>query len=747
MECEEKIIQLIIKKKPYLIDFLKDKKLVKYKHAINDKFIDFIFEDEMYRYLIDLKFRNIQVSMFDEMDKKASEYIQQQNLTEEIIKKIIMVDERSYSEKKLELDEEASKHNTDILTYNVANILADSMFKGYVPDIKAPLSLLKNAEGKAVILGRTPIEQEKYGDRGTLYIGRICERVNEYFGLRVLVDAMHPHKIFICGKTGSGKSYTLGVIAEELASLDINVGVVIIDPMGIFWSMKFPCSEREAEQLQIWGLQPRGFTNVKVFVPIGYYDRAPEGTKDEIFAIPPNELTVEDWCNTFGIDIYESPQAALLTDVIEKVKKGYYAEIDGSQKFITSKDNYTIDDMIKCIQQCPEFTKKYRTDTIRALTTHLEAAKNWGIFSTNGTPIQRLVVPNQVSIIDVSFLPDFLRALIVGVIARKILEERTKYVRYVAAAGIQKREEKKDKDLEIRGIPATWLIIDEAHVLAPARGKTAASDPLVEYAKRGRMPGCALVLATQQPSATDDRILSQVDILITHNLSFTDDISAYRARAPSLLPMEICDQGFIRRLPVGAAVIADQSITTERAFVFYVRPRVSEHAGRVILPETFKVETEKETKAISLEEEKARAGIEEKEVPINAPSAPTLFVPTKIAIDYLSRVIQYRFFDYLQPLDEKRFLKNIIFTWSNTKRNIIGMLLGYLSRFAANVVETISVNNELPVLLLSKGDIRLVLSGCLTENDTVVALYLSSRNEQEIIDFMKHLNRIKEEIA
>ena len=68
-----------------------------------------------------------------------------------------------------------------------------------------------------------------------MYMGRVCEKTEGYYGCRIFLDAIRPHRIFICGKTGSGKSYTMGVVAEELAKLNIGVGVVLIDPMGIFW--------------------------------------------------------------------------------------------------------------------------------------------------------------------------------------------------------------------------------------------------------------------------------------------------------------------------------------------------------------------------------------------------------------------------------------------------------------------------------------------------------------------------------
>jgi len=47
------------------------------------------------------------------------------------------------------------------------------------------------------------------------------------------VDLAGPHAAVVVGKRGSGKSYTLGVLAEELARVD-GVAPVVVDPMGAF---------------------------------------------------------------------------------------------------------------------------------------------------------------------------------------------------------------------------------------------------------------------------------------------------------------------------------------------------------------------------------------------------------------------------------------------------------------------------------------------------------------------------------
>src|SRR5205823_6878766 len=84
-----------------------------------------------------------------------------------------------------------------------------------------------------------------------------------------------------------------------------------------------------------------------------------------------------------------------------------------------------------------------------------------------------------------------------------------------------------------------WVIIDEAHLVCPSDRDTSAKGALIEYVKRGRDAGLSLVLATQQPSAIDSRVLSQVDLLIAHRLVMEADISAALSRMPANLPSKI----------------------------------------------------------------------------------------------------------------------------------------------------------------------------------------------------------------
>ncbi|NPA86948.1 MAG: DUF87 domain-containing protein [Candidatus Diapherotrites archaeon] len=443
-----------------------------------------------------------------------------------------------------------------------------------------PLEILRSDEERRAIIGRKKSLFRKNGFKTALYIGKI-EEEGPLYGYDLYMDALLPHVVFVAGARGSGKSYTLGVIAEELAEKNPYVGVLIIDPIGIFWSMKLPNrQEEEIEKLAEWGLTPKGYDNVEVYVPKGMADRIPPETYDKVFSLKPSMLTTDDWVLTFGLDRF-SPAGLLLDKVLEIVRE-------------KRGDDYGLEDIIEVLENEEELLDKekgFKKETVRALLSRFYAARNWGIFDREGTPLSEIIQKGKVSILDISFLEESVGALVIGIMARRILQARKLITRSVAAE-LLKLSEREKREVDI---PPTWLIIDEAHTLIPAGSrKTAATDPLIEYVKQGRRPGCSLVFATQQPSAIDSRVLSQLDILIVHKLVFGEDVKAVEKRMPTILPKEYSGVR-MRRLPVGVAIIGDREDSTSRAFLARIRPRRSQHEGReVAVDEKVSVEVPEE---------------------------------------------------------------------------------------------------------------------------------------------------------
>ena len=72
-----------------------------------------------------------------------------------------------------------------------------------------------------IIIGRDRSDLKEFRDKGTVFIGRhiVGEGEEAHLTNPVHMDVVRPHILLVCGKRGSGKSYTGGVIAEGMMLL------------------------------------------------------------------------------------------------------------------------------------------------------------------------------------------------------------------------------------------------------------------------------------------------------------------------------------------------------------------------------------------------------------------------------------------------------------------------------------------------------------------------------------------------
>jgi len=616
----------------------------------------------------------------------------------------------------------------------------------------------------AVILGKKFKVKKGAGCKGALFIGRVAEKglktsevekIEEICGKSVVINAMFPYVLFICGHRGSGKSYTMGVLAEELARSNLGIGIILIDPLGVFYSMKHGNVEKkEIEILEKWGMRPKGYPNTKVYVPTELASDFPPESWDARFSISAAELSVDDWCHAFGIDRF-APQGLLIAQAIDKTKKGYIAEFEeGEQVEVEGNENFTIDDLTRCIERDVDISSKsvgFSKITQRAAVARLNSAKKWGVFAEEGTPLTELSVPNQVTVIDVSHprLGEGLRALFVGILARKILRERTKAARYEETEEMLVETGKEAQEMKREEIPFTWLAIDEAHLLVPSRKETAASIPIVEYAKQGRKPGCALLVCTQQPSATDPRVLSQADLMIVHTLTYEDDVKAYIKRAPSPIPDELKSTDFVRRLPVGVAIVSDKE--SNRAIVVAIRARSSMHAGREARP---KMEEKPEPPSIKEVLELVSEVLEEEsvvDVSVEASKPPSKVeitvedetdvmrgistispsdVPKSLLKDFLKRKLLYpHFTDTVAKSKNGRVLPYEVSSikLGLTGSNSASIIISRISNVGWKIVK-MQEDKKFPVIIFDRGGMKLGISMALVDDGLEIVFSLSPPN-------------------
>lgn len=407
------------------------------------------------------------------------------------------------------------------------------------------------------------------------FLGKFFEqgRTSNLLDYDVYCDVSFPHVVGIFGSRGSGKSFDLGVLLEDIFLPDQDKPVrdagIVFDIQDQFWTLAYcPQASVSADRAQLdildeWGLAPRAIEHLSVLVPSGSDTAVPNTLP---FSLSPEQMSPADWLAILELERY-SPMGQALLNLLSDVGPETPARLASR------------------IGSCQSLAI-FQQGTIDGLRWRLQSLSESRVIGNEGISIDALLQPGRVSVILMRNLSDAIRGLIVGVVAR-------------LAADRMGRVQQQRKIAMRTGLPTVegevlagrlWLVLDEAHVLVPSDGSTAATQPLIDYVKRGRDAGLSLIFATQQPSAVDSKLMSQVDLTVTHTLGFDSDISAAIARMPtrSALDYEISNEkvgslaDVIRSLGPGEAIIADGS--SPRAFIAKVRPRLSAHGGTTPQP-------------------------------------------------------------------------------------------------------------------------------------------------------------------
>lgn len=430
-----------------------------------------------------------------------------------------------------------------------------------------------------------------------VYLGRLAEAGPL---TPIKYDLAHAHVMAVFGKRGSGKSYTLGSFLEGLCTRQPetsighnprNWGVLLFDTLGIFQWVGIPITEDAAQDVvrqqyhvrRGWDIKTETL-DVQVWIPQGTRTDSTPATHNE-FAVRISDFSAADWGYLLGLDIYQDRMGQLLNDAYVKVTlEGWQ---DGTRRH-PAVEAYGLDDLLACIKLDVELQASYQSETRRAVLQQLTTFRRNPLFQEQGTALRDFLQPGKLSVVVMNRMSDELRLVVITALIRRII-----------AARIEASED--EKHLKIRpdltdeqreqieanlaaSIPPSWVVIDEAQNALPAERRTTATDMLIKFVREGRNYGLSFVVATQQPTAIDQRILSQVDTLIAHRLTVQTDIDYVRRNLKSNLPEEVVYANnklsfdeLMRSLDVGQALVSNSE--ADRSFILDVRPRISVHGG------------------------------------------------------------------------------------------------------------------------------------------------------------------------
>jgi uncharacterized protein len=427
-----------------------------------------------------------------------------------------------------------------------------------------------------IIIGRDEDEKKDLGLTGTFLLGKHFVHMGQTTSLsnEIHMDVSKSHVVFVCGKRGSGKSYTLGVIAEGMMSLPPeitqNLSIIMLDTMGIYWTMKYD-NKQDAAMLSEWKIKPVPM-NVKIFTPVGYYSKFKQAgiPTDAPFSIKPSELDSTDWCSIFGVDI-TSPLGVVIERAIYSLKE--------------KGADFSVKDIIAAVRADTNSDRSVRD----AAENRFISAGEWGLFDSAGTTFADLAVGGQITVLDVSCYSSNsssggIRSLVISLVAQKLFEERMVARKEEEFSAIkQKVNYLSEKDgPQKKKLPLIWLMIDEAHEFLPLKGRTLATKALLTLLREGRQPGISLVLASQQPGKIHTDVMTQSDIVIAHRITAKLDADALGALMQSYMRQGL-DKS-LNELPrmKGAAIVFDD--TNERMYPMMIRPRMTWHGGSAPSP-------------------------------------------------------------------------------------------------------------------------------------------------------------------
>ncbi|MBT7102279.1 ATP-binding protein [archaeon] len=419
-----------------------------------------------------------------------------------------------------------------------------------------------------VVVGRNESDKKAFGKKGLAFIGKSFVTMGNYTSLSnpIFMDVARSHVVLISGKRGSGKSYTIGTMAEALSNLGVeesgNIAPLIFDTMGIFWTMKYK-NQKDTDLLDEWGLKAKNVP-MRVFAPFGYYQeyRDKGVDVDAEFAIKISELEPADWVTLFELKFTE-PTAVLIESVVGSLRES--GESFGFEK---------IYDMMKRAENVSQ-------DVKNAAMALFDAAKTWKVFDEEkGTAVRDLIEAGTTTVIDLSMYASLgsfnVRALIIGLVSKKIFNERMEARKGEEIQAVQHGVDYERYQIK-REMPLVWIFIDEAHEFLPHEGRTPATDALVQVLREGRQPGLSIVMATQQPGKIHTDAMTQSDIVISHRVTAKLDVDALNDITQSYLYESISAK--LNGLPrlKGSAIILDDN--SERIYPMRVRPRFTWHGG------------------------------------------------------------------------------------------------------------------------------------------------------------------------
>ncbi|MGM5481286.1 MAG: ATP-binding protein [Nanobdellota archaeon] len=357
------------------------------------------------------------------------------------------------------------------------------------------------------------LESEDHG----AFIGKLDGKdIPIYLDLRKLLTK----HVAILAKSGSGKSYTVGVLLEEI--IDKNVPLLVIDPHGEYSSMKHEnTEENEIEQMAYFDVQPEGF-NVNE-----YGD--PKISKNVRPLKLSNKLSSQELVDMLPTKL-SSTQLGLLHSATQHL------------------DSCDFDSVLANLHH-EESNAKWNIISV------IDQLKDMNLFSEAPTPFHELISSGTCSILNLKGIDPEIQDIIVYKLAKDLFDARKRNT-----------------------IPPFFLVVEEAHNYCPERsfGEKKSSKILRTIASEGRKFGLGMCVVSQRPARVDKSVISQCSTQLIMKVTNPNDVKAI---SNSVEGLTANTEKEMQDISIGTTLITG---VTEVPLFVRVRPRKSLHGGHAV---------------------------------------------------------------------------------------------------------------------------------------------------------------------
>jgi len=383
------------------------------------------------------------------------------------------------------------------------------------------------------------LSPKQQGQVGAAHLGSLLTRSPDAVPIVLDVKNLVSTHLAILASTGSGKSYTAGVLIEELLKPHNRAAVLVIDPHGEYHTF-------------------REFESHPAFQQGGYRPR--------VRIIPHDQVRVR------MSSLSEADIKYLLPNLSEKMNAFLNKAFSRLKANRGDSHLWGLPDLLRTLDAMradkADDDPSSDASTIEGLRWRLEDVfgRTKLFHDKDHNPLPELFAPGQVTVIQLNEISEREQQVIVGTLLRRINNAR-----------MDTKNGKTHLHDENHVPYPVFILLEEAHRYAPAGATVVSTGILKQILAEGRKFGVGVGLITQRPGKLDSDVLSQC--MTQFIMRIVNPIDQQTIASS----VEGAGRDLLDELPAltkGQVVVAGVAVNTP--VLCQVRPRLTTHGGETI---------------------------------------------------------------------------------------------------------------------------------------------------------------------